>query len=247
MQRFFIQLAYNGAPYCGWQRQPNARSVQECVEEALSVLLKQEVNVTGCGRTDAGVNASCYYAHFDLEQTVPYESRQRWTYQLNALLEKEITIHSVFEVPVDLHARFSALRRTYRYYLHTEKDPFLNAFSYFCRFGFDAEKIREAGRYLCGCRDFTSFAKLHTDTPNNLCELTQADFVNLGRGRWVFVFTANRFLRNMVRAMVGTLLNVGCGKCNLTALEAIVQAKDRCKAGVSVPAHALFLDRIVYF
>ncbi|MDE6493489.1 MAG: tRNA pseudouridine(38-40) synthase TruA [Bacteroidales bacterium] len=247
MQRFFLQLSYRGAPYCGWQRQPNAPSVQESIEKALSIVLKTSASVTGCGRTDAGVNASCYYAHFDYAGEIPFGERRSWVYRLNALLDKEIAVHAVFEVPMDMHARFSAIRRTYRYYLHTEKNPFITHSSYFFPYDFDAGKIRDAGRYLCTCTDFTSFSKLHTDTKNNLCDLTRADFRYLGNGQWVFVFTANRFLRNMVRALVGTLLGVGTGRYSMADLVSIVEAKDRCKAGVSVPAHALFLDKIVYF
>lgn len=248
MQRFFIHLAYNGEPYCGWQQQPNGRSVQACLQEALSVLLQQEIAVVGCGRTDAGVHASSYYAHFDLEnKTVPYESRRDWVYKLNALLDKEISIFSVFEVPQDLHARFSAKQRTYRYRLHTHKDPFADRFSYHCRFAFDAGLVRQAGQRLTQCRDFTSFAKLHTDNKNNLCVLSRADFEQTGLYSWEFTFTANRFLRNMVRAMVGTMLGVGSGRYSLEQLDEIILAQDRCRAGVSMPAHALFLDNITYF
>ena len=136
MQRFFIHLSYCGAPYCGWQKQPNGRSVQACLEVALSVLLKQEIAVTGCGRTDAGVNASSFFAHFDCEKEIPPAARSSWVYQLNALLDKAIAVHSVFEVAPDFHARFSATERTYHYYLHTGKDPFLENSSYYCRFPF---------------------------------------------------------------------------------------------------------------
>lgn len=248
MQRFFIHLAYNGAPYCGWQQQPNARSVQVCLQEALSVLLHQEIQVVGCGRTDAGVHASSYYAHFDLtDKTVAFEDRRDWVYKLNALLDKEIAVFSVFEVPENLHARFSALCRTYRYRLHTRKDPFADSLSYYCRFAFDADLVRRAGQRLTECKDFTSFAKLHTDNKNNLCHLSRADFEQTGLHTWEFSFTANRFLRNMVRAMVGTMLGVGSGRYSLEDLDRIILAKDRCSAGVSMPAHALFLENITYF
>lgn len=248
MQRFFLHLAYDGTPYCGWQRQPNARSVQGCLEDALAVLLRREVNVVGCGRTDSGVHASSYYAHFDWEgEAILPETCFHWVYKLNALLDKEITVFSLFEVPPQLHARFSALQRTYRYFLHTRKDPFSDRFSYYCRFPFEPDLVNRAGRRLMDCRDFTSFAKLHTDNKNNLCVLSRADLVQTDRYSWEFTFTANRFLRNMVRAMVGTMLGVGNGRYSLEDLERIIMAKDRCAAGISMPAHALFLDRITYF
>lgn len=247
MQRFFIHLSYCGAPYCGWQKQPNGRSVQACLEEALSVLLKQEIAITGCGRTDAGVNASSFFAHFDCEKEIPPAARSSWVYQLNALLDKAIAVHSVFEVAPDLHARFSATERTYHYYLHTEKDPFLENSSYYCRFPFDADLIRQAGQSLCGYRDFTSFSKLHTQVKTNFCHLKRADLERIDYTRWRFVFTADRFLRNMVRALVGTLLSVGNGRYSLEDLQRIVEAKDRCKAGTSMPAHALYLSEIRYF
>ncbi|MCM1532287.1 MAG: tRNA pseudouridine(38-40) synthase TruA [Bacteroides sp.] len=248
MQRFFIHLAYNGEPYCGWQQQPNGRSVQSCLQDALSTLLRREIPVVGCGRTDTGVHAASYYAHFDWEaDPLPFESRRDWVYKLNAMLDREIAVFSVFEVPESLHARFSAKKRTYRYRLHTHKDPFENRFSYQCRFAFDPELMCRAGQRLLECRDFTSFAKLHTDNKNNLCTLTRADFVQTGQYTWEFVFTANRFLRNMVRAMVGTMLGVGNGRYSLSDLDELILAKDRCRAGTSMPAHALFLDNITYF
>lgn len=246
VQRFFIQLSYDGSPYCGWQIQPNARSVQGCIEEALGVLMRHPVSVVGCGRTDAGVNASCYYAHFDLEEPVSLEKRKPWAYQMNALLDKEISIHSIFEVDPSLHARFSATSRTYHYYIHTRKDPFLDRFSYFCRFPIREELISLAASQLCRYKDFTSFSKLHTQTKTNLCDLTQSVFEPVDHYRWCFTFTANRFLRNMVRAMVGTLLDIGSGRCSLDGLDEIMMAKDRGRAGVSVPGHALFLSNVTY-
>lgn len=246
VQRFFIQLSYDGSPYCGWQIQPQGRSVQGCLQEALQVLLKRPVPVVGCGRTDAGVNASCFYAHFDWDGHIPFSERQSWVYRLNALLDKQIVVHSVFEVDPDLHARFSATSRTYHYYLHTEKDPFSDRFSYFHRFGFDAGRIQESARKLCRYGDFTSFSKLHTQTKTNFCDLRQAEFKQIGPQHWVFIFTADRFLRNMVRAMVGTLLAIGGERHSEWDIESVLQAKDRCKAGISMPAHALFLKHVSY-
>ena len=241
-------MSYDGSAYCGWQKQACGPTVQGAVEEALQRLLKHPVGVVGCGRTDTGVHARSYFAHFDWEgEEIGFEKRIRLMYSLNALLGKAVAVHEIFEVPSGFHARFSATGRTYHYYLHVRKDPFLEACSYYYRVPFNAEMIQEGASRLCRCQDFTSFSKLHTQTRNNLCDLRRADFRCLGNGRWVFVFTANRFLRNMVRAMVGTLLDVGTGRCTLEDLDAIVQAKDRCKAGVSVPAHALFLQEVTYF
>lgn len=246
MRRYFLYLSYNGTPFCGWQKQPSSPSVQEALESSLAILLKENVEVVGCGRTDTGVHADAYFAHFDgAEYTA--KNLERLVYQLNAILPKAIAVHHIFEVPPGFHARFSAKRRTYHYYLHTSKNPFLDSTSYYCRTPFDEEKIRAAAQRLCGQRDFTSFSKLHTQTAHNFCDLQKAEFLRTGQDRWMFVFTANRFLRNMVRAMTGTLLEVGTGHRSVEDIDTLLQAKDRCQAGNSVPAHALFLHEIEYF
>ncbi|MDE6629807.1 MAG: tRNA pseudouridine(38-40) synthase TruA [Bacteroidales bacterium] len=250
MRRYFLYLSYNGAPFCGWQKQPSSPSVQETLENALAVLLKRNVEVVGCGRTDTGVHADAYFAHFDWndsDTSGALQNLEQLAYQLNSILPKAIAIHNIFEVPQDFHARFSATWRTYHYYIHTAKNPFLDDTSYYYRTPFNEEKIQQAAQRLCGQRDFTSFSKLHTQTAHNFCNLQKAEFLRTGQNRWMFVFTANRFLRNMVRAMTGTLLEVGTGRRTIEDIDTLLQAKDRGMAGNSVPAHALFLHEIEYF
>ncbi len=255
--RYFVQMAYSGDGLCGWQRQQNAVSVQQLLEEALSVLLQREIAVVGCGRTDAGVNADKYYAHFDTADSAVScamaatvlcaTDKEKFLYKLNSILPKEIVVYDIYEVRPDMHARFSAISRSYKYYIHTEKNPFIDKFSYLIHFNPDMESVNASCKYLLSQSDFTSFAKLHSDNKNNLCTLTEARIENFEDNRFVFIFTANRFLRNMVRAMVGTLLEVGCGKISQEQLRNIVEAKDRNAAGVSVPAKALFLTEVRYF
>lgn len=250
MRRYFLYLSYNGAPFCGWQKQPSSPSVQEALESSLAVLLGKNVEVVGCGRTDTGVHADAYFAHFDEGGDTPSDPLQnlgKLVYRLNSILPKAIAVHSIFEVPQGFHARFSATWRTYHYHIHTAKNPFLDDTSYHFRMPFDEDRIRQAAQRLCGQRDFTSFSKLHTQTAHNLCNLQKAEFIRTGQDRWMFVFTANRFLRNMVRAMTGTLLEVGTGRRTAEDIDTLLQAKDRCMAGNSVPAHALFLHEIEYF
>jgi tRNA pseudouridine38-40 synthase len=270
--------------------------VQQLLEEALSVLLQCEIAVVGCGRTDAGVNAGKYFAHFDIAaegsaascavedfvaendngfvkrvagegvavaegimasdtacaavacfaRAFGVTDKGRFLYRLNAILPKEIVVYDIYEVKPDMHARFSAISRSYKYYVHTEKNPFIDKYSYLIHFSPDMEAINTACKYLLTQSDFTSFAKLHSDNKNNLCTLTEAKIENFEDNRFVFTFTANRFLRNMVRAMVGTLLELGCGKISQEQLRNIIEAKDRSAAGVSVPAKALFLVDVRY-
>jgi tRNA pseudouridine38-40 synthase len=246
VKRYFLHIAYNGAPFCGWQRQKNAVSVQQVLEEAFLVLLREAVSVVGCGRTDTGVNASKYFVHFDIAATFVDFFGENFLYHLNAILPKEIVVYEIYEVPSDMHARFSALSRTYKYYIHTAKSPFLNDFSFFVPFAPDVEVISRACEFLVTKMDFTSFAKLHTDNKTNFCDLMGAKIEQVDKISFVFTFTANRFLRNMVRAMVGTLLEVGCRKISLEQFKEITEAKNRSKAGISVPAKALFLTDITY-
>lgn len=241
MRRYAIHLAYNGANYCGWQRQPALPTVQETLEEGLGTLLRQPVPVMGCGRTDSGVHASDFYAHFDSESELP----ENLTFKLNSYLPPDIAIYGIQEVAADFHARFSALSRTYEYRLSTARLPFLQGL--YCRIYFEAdvEKMNEGARLLMEYEDFTSFAKLHTDNKTNLCTLREAGWRREGE-LLVFRITANRFLRNMVRSVTGTLLDVGRGKLSLEGLREIVERKDRCAAGVSMPAQGLFLTHVEY-
>lgn len=244
MQRYFIYLAYDGTNYHGWQVQPNGVSVQGTLMKALSTFLRQEVEVVGAGRTDAGVHASLMVAHFDYEGEL---STEVLTDKLNRLLPPDISIYKVVPVKCEAHARFDATSRTYNYYITTAKKPFRR--QYTCRlFGQtpDVEKMNEAARLLFNYTDFTSFSKLHTDVKTNNCRIMHAEWTQVSEDEWVFTIQADRFLRNMVRAIVGTLLDVGRGKLSLADFCRVIEQKDRCKAGSSVPGNALFLVDITY-
>ncbi len=241
--RYFIYLAYDGSRYHGWQIQPNGISVQECLMKALSTFLKRETEVTGAGRTDAGVHAEVMVAHFDHPE--PLDGA--WVAdKLNRILPPDISIYKVVPVRAEAHARFDATSRTYKYYITTSKYPFLR--QYRCRLfqAPDFDKMNEAARILYEYRDFTSFSKLHTDVKTNNCVVTRADWESLDATTWVFTITADRFLRNMVRAVVGTLLEVGRGKITIEEFRRIIEIKDRGKAGSSAPGHALFLVDVTY-
>ena len=240
--RYFMELGYNGAPFFGWQVQPGKETVQGCIENALSLLLREEVSVTGCGRTDTGVNARQFFAHFETEQQIDL---QKLTDKLNSFLPKEIAVYRIFPVEDGIHARFSATSRTYKYYVAVTKNPFNFHYSYRIFQKLDVAKMNEAATMLLETSDFTSFSKLHTQVNNNLCRVTEAHWA-MEDGVLVFTVTADRFLRNMVRALVGTLLQVGKEKITVEEFKAIIDRKDRCAAGDSVPAHALFLERVVY-
>ena len=241
--RFFITLSYDGTRYHGWQIQPNGDSVQQELQQALSTLLRQPVEVVGAGRTDTGVHAKMMVAHFDWEE--PLDGKQL-SYKLNKLLPQDIAVQEVRQVSEDMHARFSAISRTYHYYIHTHKDPFLQAYSWQIPFALDFDKMNEAAKVLLEYKDFTSFSKVNTDTKTNLCDLKEAYWEEVAEGQWRFTITANRFLRNMVRAIVGTLVEVGRGRTSIEEMRQIIEAKDRCQAGESVPGKGLFLVDIKY-
>lgn len=243
MFRYFIELAYNGSAYNGWQIQPNAPSVQEELQKALSLLLKQEISVTGAGRTDTGVHASFFVAHFD--SNIRLEDPDFWVGKLNRFLNKDISIHTIYQATTDAHARFSALSRTYTYYLATEKNPFTWPFTYRVYPVPDIARMNEACEILKEYTDFTSFSKLHTDVKTNNCRIEKAAWEKQGQ-QLIFTIKADRFLRNMVRAIVGTLLEVGQNKISLDMFREIIESKDRCRAGTSVPGNALFLSAIEY-
>lgn len=241
--RYFLKLAYNGANYHGWQSQPNAESVQECIEKALSMVLREPIAITGAGRTDAGVNAAVMYAHFDVNE--PLKDTTTLVMRLNSILGKDIAIYDVLPVYDDAHARFDATARTYKYFVHTEKSPFLYPFSWKSTCKLDFDLMNEAAELLKGYTDFTSFSKLHTDVATNNCKITHARWEQEG-GQWVFTITADRFLRNMVRAIVGTLVDVGRGKLTIEQFCQVIEKKDRCSAGTSMPGNALFLWKVEY-
>ncbi len=242
--RYFINLSYDGAAYHGWQVQPDDVTVQQRLNEALATLLRTHVETVGAGRTDAGVNAACMVAHFDCD-ALPYPPEQL-AYKLNRLLPPDIAIHDIRPVKAEAHARFSALARTYHYYIYTEKSPFRRRYAMRLPFAVDYEKMNRAAEILLQTEDFTSFSKLHTDTKTNICHVTAARWEETEPGLWRFTITADRFLRNMVRAVVGTLLDIGRGKITEDDLRRIINAHDRCSAGDSVMGEALFLADVRY-
>ncbi len=287
--RYFICLSYNGSAFSGWQIQENANSVQAELQKALSTLLRQPIEVVGAGRTDAGVNARNYIAHFNYEGSI--QDQLHTVYKLNAILPREISIHSIYPVAEDMHARFSATSRTYKYYIHTEKDPFCSAFSYFVPARkLNVAKMNEACRYFLGEQDFSSLEKVNGGNKTSICNVTYARWepfypnnagalgATTAQGtagtpgttstteaistsettatsgtatvpeptHYVFTVTANRFLRNMVRAMVGSLLEVGSGKREPEWIKQMLQQKNRSAAGHSVPGNALFLVEVGY-
>lgn len=243
MARYFLKLAYNGRPFHGWQIQPGEPTVQEALQRALSTILRTEVNVVGAGRTDTGVHASYYVAHFDIEKEL-YDLPQI-VYKLNRLTGKEIAVYDLYPVPHRLHARFSALSRTYKYYIDTRKNPFTCEYAWKTHPLPDIRRMNEACPILLEYTDFTSFSKLHTDAKTNNCVIMHAAWEDTGT-QLVFTIQANRFLRNMVRAIVGTLVEIGQGKLQPEDLRRIIEAQDRGMAGFSVPGHALFLCDIKY-
>jgi len=241
--RFFITLSFDGTNYHGWQIQPNSDSVQQRLQEALSTLLRQPIEVVGAGRTDTGVHARMMVAHFDWEELI---DGKQLAYKLNKFLPQDIAVQEVRLVDEEKHARFSATSRTYHYFIHMRKDPFQQAYSWQVPFKLDFEKMNEAAKVLLEYKDFTSFSKVNTDTKTNLCDVKEAFWEEFAPDRWRFTITANRFLRNMVRAIVGTLVEVGRGRLRLEDVRRIIEAKDRCSAGESVPAKGLFLVDIKY-
>jgi tRNA pseudouridine38-40 synthase len=243
VNRYFIYLGYNGKNFCGWQIQPNGLTVQQCLEEALATLLRRPVPVVGAGRTDAGVHARLMVAHFDWDE--PLADPAFLAEKLNRLLPKDIAVYRVVPVKPEAHARFDATSRTYKYYVTTRKDPFNYDLVYRMNGKLDFEAMNEACKVLFDYIDFTSFSKLHTDVKTNNCRIYQAGWKQEG-DVWVFTVQADRFLRNMVRAIVGTLLEVGRGKLTIDGFRKVIEAKDRCKAGGSVPGHALFLVNVTY-
>lgn len=251
--RYFIQLSYDGTGYHGWQVQPNGVSVQEVLQKALSTLLRQPTEVTGAGRTDAGVHASMMVAHFDWPAAHEGEGCEEMsldctqlTYKLNRLLPPDVAVQAVRPVGPEMHARFSATRRTYHYYIHTHKDPFLRGYSWQVNVPLDFALMNEAAQVLLEYSDFTSFSKTGTDVKTNICQLTEARWEQLKPGEWRFTVSANRFLRNMVRAIVGTLVEVGRHRMTISQMRHAIEAKDRQRAGESVPGHALYLTNIEY-
>jgi tRNA pseudouridine38-40 synthase len=239
MKRYRIDLAYNGSHFFGWQRQPKQHSVQAEIENCFQKLYQTKVSIVGCGRTDTGVHAKYYVMHVDLDESKYDEDVL--LYKMNKILPPSIVFYSIKIVSDQFHARFDATERSYRYFVHHQKDPFLNETSLLLHQKVDYQKMNEAAIELLGKKDFTSFSKLHTDVHTNLCDVREAVWVEYENGKWYFQITADRFLRNMVRATVGTLLEIGYGKLEVHSIQEILNKKDRSEAKTSVPAHALFL------
>lgn len=297
--RYALTLSYDGSAFYGWQIQPRARSVQEVLQQALTTLLGKETAVTGAGRTDTEVNALEYVAHFDCAGSLPYECED-FIFKLNAILPAEICIHSLTEISDDFHARFDACKRTYHYFIHFKKDPFVRHYSWYCKYKLDVEAMQKACSYLIGTQDFSCFEKKGADSKTAICTLYEASWayyqptlqtLTSGSGGGgvdgespastnsltgsagggvdgespasgsgggsvgptgdtsdyiYFKVSANRFLRNMVRAIVGTMIEVGRGRMKAEEMPAVLASKNRCRAGQSVPGNALFLTKVDY-
>ncbi|HLN53886.1 MAG TPA: tRNA pseudouridine(38-40) synthase TruA [Lentimicrobium sp.] len=244
--RYFLNLAYNGASFHGWQLQKNAHSVQSELEEALFYCLnKKAIKLTGAGRTDAGVHARNYYAHFDHDEKLSNEDLNQLVYHLNQILPESIGVYGAFNVRADAHARFSALSRTYKYYICRDHDPFKAGISYRLTIPLDIGKLQEASQMILSYMDFTCFTKSGANTTSNICTVYQSFWEQHGN-MLVYQTRANRFLRNMVRAMVGTLIDIGKGRTSLEEFANILEKGTRSDAGQSVPACGLFLENIDY-
>lgn len=242
--RYFIKLSYKGTDYHGWQVQPNALTVQEILERDLSLVLAEEIRVTGCGRTDTGVHARVYYAHFDTGRSGLAED-PGFLFRINGKLPADISVHEIRAVIPDAHARFTAVSRTYNYYILRRKDVFQREFAHFVYGELNTDAMQKASNILTEYTDFTSFSKVDTDVRTNDCRITEASW-EITETRLVFTISADRFLRNMVRAIVGTLLDVGFGKISPEEVQRIIDSKNRSNAGASAPAKGLFLTDVVY-
>lgn len=240
--RYFIELSYNGKGYHGWQNQPNGITVQEVVEKALSTLISERVSIMGAGRTDAGVHATQMFAHFDTD--IVFKAHEL-VFKLNSFLPNDIAIAAIFEVKPEIHARFYALSRTYLYRVSVNKNVFTFENSLYVKHALDVDKMNEASKILFEYKDFQCFSKTHTDVKTYNCDIMQAEWI-VKDDELHFVIKANRFLRNMVRAIVGTMINIGLGKMDVDELHTIIKSKNRSEAGFSVPAHGLYLTNIEY-
>lgn len=242
--RYFLELRYNGGAYFGWQRQPDHPTVQQTLERGLATLLREQVDLTGAGRTDTGVNASYYVAHFDA--TGPVADPQQMLYKLNFLLPGDIAVHSLTPVADDAHARFHAREREYRYYIEKRKNPFTRHTTWQYFVPLDVERMNEAAAMLMQYDDFTSFAKLNSNNKTNICRVMEANWTENDCGVLCFTIRADRFLRNMVRSIVGTLIDVGRGRYTPQQFRAIIESRDLARSSGGAPAQGLFLSDVVY-
>ena len=241
--RYFVWFSYDGTNYHGWQVQPNGITVQSELERCLSMLLREQILVTGAGRTDAGVHARVMAAHFDTDVEFDADVLVK---KLNGLLHSDISVDRIERVAPDMHARFSATSRMYHYYIHTKKNPFIHQYSQLMHYQLDFELMNEAGRILMEYEDFGAFCKAGSDVKTTICHVTHAQWHQTSPSEWYFEITANRFLRNMVRAVVGTLIEVGRGRMSLAEFRQVIEGKQRTQAGESMPAKALFLEKVEY-
>jgi tRNA pseudouridine38-40 synthase len=240
--RYFIQFSYFGKAYHGWQNQPNAITVQEVLEGALSTLLRQKMEVVGAGRTDTGVHAKQMFAHFDFDAEL---DKDELVFRLNSFLPEDIAVQHIFKMVPDAHARFHAVERSYEYWVVREKSPFYSDFAHYVHQPLNLEAMNQAASLLLEHKDFECFSKSNTDVKTYICDVRKAIW-EIRDDKWVFTISADRFLRNMVRAVVGTLLDVGMGKIKPEDIHNIIESKDRGKAGVSVPAKGLYLTQVIY-
>ncbi|MEC4114274.1 tRNA pseudouridine(38-40) synthase TruA [Myroides pelagicus] len=241
--RYFLEFAYNGTHYHGWQIQPNANTVQETLTTAISTLLRAPIELVGAGRTDAGVHAKQMFAHFDYEISFDKDSLIQ---KMNSFLPQDIVVYAIHPVDTEAHARFDATARTYEYHMHLYKDAFCNNLSFYHFKALDVQKMNEAAKVLFEYEDFECFSKTHTDVFTFNCTIYRAEWTVIDKQKLVFTISANRFLRNMVRAIVGTLVNVGLGKISVEDVRTIIESKDRGQAGFSVPGKGLFLTQVSY-
>lgn len=248
-QRYFIELSYDGTNYHGWQTQPNAVAVQEILDKSLSTVLRQPIETLGCGRTDTGVHAKEFFAHFDFEyiDRVPWTTDETGTIlrSLNSILPKDIAIKSIFPVAPEAHARFDATLRSYEYHIHFNKDPFKNGYSWELRDKPDVDLMNKASAIIMEYTDFSCFSKSNTQVKTNNCKISKAEWV-INNDSIAFQISADRFLRNMVRAIVGTLIMVGRKEIEPEAVRAIIESKNRSNAGMSVPPGGLYLTEVHY-
>ncbi|MFC3200160.1 tRNA pseudouridine(38-40) synthase TruA [Parapedobacter deserti] len=246
-RRYFMEIAFDGGAYHGWQTQPNAVTVQERLDKVLTTLLRQPVDTVGCGRTDAGVHAKQFFAHFDVEHEGGIDNAEAFLYRVNALLPRDIGAKKLILLEPGVHARFDAVMRTYEYHVHFRKDPFLNGRSWQLRSVPDIAAMNHAAAILLQYEDFSCFSKSNTQVHTNICRIVRAEWRWTDDGQQlVFYISANRFLRNMVRAIVGTLLDIGRGEHGPEHMHAVIQSKNRSVAGTSVPACGLYLTEVVY-
>ena len=243
LTRYFIELSYNGSAYHGWQRQPNAISIQQVLEEALSRLARNKITLLGAGRTDTGVHALQMFAHFDVSHKIA--NTKELIFHLNGFLKDDISVKGIRQVKPQANARFDATARYYEYHISTAKDPFHSQFHYYLKNQPDVDMMNEAAKSLLLHKDFKCFSRTNTDVKTFLCEIKKAVWKQEGSSL-IFYISSNRFLRNMVRSIVGTLLEVGYKKRKVEDIDDLIRSKDRCQAGFSVPAHGLYLSRIEY-